>query len=174
MRRLGRSEVSALESLMEAYWGPVLSYASRLLDDLDAGQDVAQAAFIQLWRRRAVWKPGSLKAYLFRLTRNLVIDELRRRGARARALDVVSLSDDVSSPRTPLQLLQDGETSAVVDRAIQSLPPRRREVFTLAYLRGFSYREIAGLLGISVKTVENHMTVVLAELRRSLAAYLAQ
>lgn len=169
MRRLASGDTAALQQIMEIFWKPLSAYASRLMDDMDAANDVTQSAFIRLWDRRAEWRPGSLRSYLFRLTRNLALDAIREQTARNRR-ERSNSRETRPKPRTPAELFERDEVGAQVDRAIQSLPRRRREVFTLAYLHGLSYRQIGEIMGISTKTVGNQMTAALSELRAALAS----
>jgi RNA polymerase sigma-70 factor (ECF subfamily) len=135
-----------------------------MLGDRDAGKDVAQSAFIRLWQRRAEWRPGSVRAYLIRLARNLCLDDARKNDVRTRLSHAVR---DALSPvwPTPADSLDEEELRLAVDQAIQALPPRRREVFILAYLQGLSYHDIAEVLGVSPSTVSNQLVAAVKELR---------
>ncbi|MBI4520599.1 MAG: sigma-70 family RNA polymerase sigma factor, partial [Gemmatimonadetes bacterium] len=96
--------------------------------------------------------------------RNLALDEIKRTRIRttwARAAGL-GIHADREDP------LPSAELRAEVEAAIGKLAPRRREVFHLARYHGFSYREIAQAMGISVQTVANHMSAALADLRKSL------
>jgi RNA polymerase sigma-70 factor (ECF subfamily) len=167
VRRLHAGDASALEELMATYWRPLVLYVGRLLDDdVDAGRDVAQETFVRLWEMRAELEPGSLKAYLYRLTRNLALDEFRRRAVRNRWR--AESDGEEWRPPTPLQLVEREELGRAVSRAIDALPPRRREVFTLAYLHRLSYCAIADVMGISPATVKNQLATALADLRQAL------
>jgi len=170
VERLSRSDSSALGELMDLFWRPLRAYASRLLEDEDSAEDVVQGVFVRVWAERSQWQPRSLQAYLFRITRNRALDQLRAR------LRVGRSQPELASvpPRTPAEILEGDELASVVDRAIQGLPERRREVFTLAYLQGLSYKEIAHVLGITPKTVGNQMTSALAELRTVLEPWLSK
>jgi len=165
--RVTAGDAGALTALLDAFWEPLTRYASRVLNDFDAADDVVQDVFVRVWARRREWKGGSVRALLFTLTRNAALDELRRRNSRAR-LVLVSIPHAPRHQPTPVELLEGNEVRAFVDRAVQELPARRREVFDLVYLRGLSYQEVADIMGISVKTVGNQMTSALRQLRQVL------
>ena len=174
MGRLLAGDAAAFDQIIQLFWSSLTGYASRILDDEEAAQDVVHSVLIRLWERRAELRPGSLRGYLLRLTRNAALDELKRRRVRQRSTLWFDL-DGLSRPTpTPADLVAEHELSSAIDRAIQALPPRRREVFTLVHLRGLSYREAAALLDISVKTVGNQLTTALAELRVALQPLLAE
>jgi RNA polymerase sigma-70 factor (family 1) len=167
VERLRVGDPSALEEVMGAYWRPLVLYVGRLLDDdVDVGRDVAQEVFVRLWERRVEIDPGSLKSYLYRVTRNLALDEFRRRAVRRRWR--VESDHEQCPPPTPLQLVEREELGRIVKSAIDALPPRRREVFTLAYLHRLSYQTIADVMGISPATVKNQLASALVDLREAL------
>jgi DNA-directed RNA polymerase specialized sigma24 family protein len=72
----------------------------------------------------------------------------------------------------PARSLEAEELRNVVEREIDALSARRREVFIFAHLHDLTYRQIAEIMGISVQTVANHMSTALADLRKGLAPYL--
>ncbi|HEX4684034.1 MAG TPA: RNA polymerase sigma factor [Gemmatimonadaceae bacterium] len=158
----------AFEHLLALYWRPVLAFSTRLLHDGEAADDVAQETFLRLWVNRAGIQPEQLRAYIFRVARNLVIDETRRRSLRARAIDTAGLPPDTQRPD---QVAERGEQHDAIQHAIDALPPRRREAFILAYLHELSYKEAAVVLDVSPATVKNHVAMALVDLRRSLARH---
>ena len=166
--RLASGEQTALDAILRWQWTSVTLFAERALGDADAGSDIAQETFIRLWQHRSDIQPGLLRAFIFRTARNLVLDELRKRSVRRRwgALFVATLSNP-----TPAAVLDASETERAVARAISTLPARRREAFTLAYLHDLSYKEVAVVLGISAATVKNQVAAALAQLRIALAAH---
>lgn len=96
--RLVAGDVGTFALLLESYWRPLVAYAASMLGVRDAADDVVQETFIRLWENRARVKPTrSLRGYLYRLTRNLVIDELRR--ARIRTGHASVLGGDRKSTR---------------------------------------------------------------------------
>ncbi|MBI4421633.1 MAG: sigma-70 family RNA polymerase sigma factor [Gemmatimonadetes bacterium] len=120
---------------------------------------------IRVWDLRREWRPrGSLQAYLYRIARNLALNERRRLRVRARGTPAAS-SGGTSDPIERLERL---ELARTVERAIVSLPERRRQVFLLARFHDLTYAEIAESLDLSPQTVANQMSAALAQLRRLL------
>jgi len=170
LSRIRRADTGALGILLERHWAPVVRYVLGLLDSRDAAEDVAQETFVRLWERREAWElEGSVRALLFRVARNLSLDELRRRSVQQRTAR--------AAHQTPLQLTPDEtleslELRSVIGRAVDSLPQRRRDVFILVHHHGLSYRETAEVLDLSPQTVANHLTMALADLRKLLMPHL--
>ena len=170
MRRVGLGDDAALAGLMRTHWASLVRYATHLLADRDAASDAAQQAFARLWETRAAWKPsGTVRAYLYRLVRNSAIDELRRRSVRSFWAHRDELRPP--SPPTPFDDASQNETHGALEQALRSLPRKRREVLILAHLEGLSYREIAEMLDISAETVKKHISLALADLRKTLAVH---
>jgi RNA polymerase sigma-70 factor (ECF subfamily) len=164
VRRLAAGDVTALTAIAEWLWEPLAAYAYRIVGDEDIARDIAQEACVRLWEGRGKTPPTSLRPYLFRIARNLALDHSKTRRTRERLLRRYGL-DHAWRPAAPDEVLERGHVMDEIQSAIQALPERRREVFVLAYLRGLSYAEIAEVMSISPKTVQNHMTAALTELR---------
>jgi RNA polymerase sigma-70 factor (family 1) len=165
--RLRRGDTVALDLVLRRYWPPVVAYLVRLVGTRDAAEDIAQQAFCRLWDRRASWHDaGSLRGLLYRVARNLAISDRRHLDAEARS--AAGAADVARVNPTPLQLLEDKQLRRELERAIFSLPERRREVFVLRCVHDLSYKEIAEVMGTSTQTVANQLSHALATLRQSL------
>jgi len=171
MRRLARRDPTALAEIASAHWQPLIAWVTGIVGNRAAAEDIAQEALLRLWRREGEWVPNaSIRTFLWRIARNLALNE--RAGSRIRADRAPTLQLASDGPSTPLEELERDELRAAVEAAVAVLPPRRREVFLLARLEGLSYREIAATLGISEQTVANQMSAALTDLRRSLARFI--
>ncbi|MDE2761605.1 MAG: sigma-70 family RNA polymerase sigma factor [Gemmatimonadota bacterium] len=169
MAAIRRGSESALARLMDLCWPELVRYAARQLGEVEPARDLAQEAFIQIWERRRAWKPrGSARAYLYRIVRNLVIDEKRKLAVRRRWVAHHELSPP-AHPSTPADELDAAILGEVFETAVASLPDRRREVFELVFMRGLSHGEAAGVMGISAQTVANQMSSALRAVRKAVA-----
>jgi RNA polymerase sigma-70 factor (ECF subfamily) len=165
-------DAAAFARLVSRYWNPLVGYLARIVPTVDAAEDIAQEAFVRLWERRQGWRPGSHpRLLIYRIARNLAIDDGRIRRIRSRLLANRPPSRQVEEP-AGLTVIEYGELKVAVEGAIASLSPRRREVLVLSRFHALSRQEIAELTGLSGQTVANHLSAALAELRRLLRAYL--
>lgn len=168
MERVHAGDPCALDEILQRYWWPLVSYATRLLSDRDAAEDVVQEAMLRLWERRREWTPTQrLQGFLYRITRNLALNEHEKKEVR-RAWAESPRGEPPRPVPTPLELTERAELRRLLDRLVDKLPPKRREVFILARYHAHAYREIAEIMDISPQTVANQMSAALDELREAL------
>jgi RNA polymerase sigma-70 factor (family 1) len=127
-------------------------YIRRFVRSGETAKEIAQEAFLRTYRERE--SVITLRAFLFSTARNLAANEIRHRRAVARA-DELPVATDYESPE--LGFLRD-ERNRLVQQAIDRLPAQCRAAFTLRVFHEYSYKEVADHLGISVKTVEKHIS----------------
>lgn len=173
IQAIAGGDAEALEELIARYWAPLTSYACRILDDMEAAEDIVQQTFIAIWTDRAGAAPRSVRAYLYRSVHNGSIDAIRSLRAR-RKRERISSDEDTRHARTPDVILAESILAGTVNSAIQCLPSRRRQAFVLAYLKNMSYDEVAMVMDISTKTVGHHVSAALSELRHTLSHIIRQ
>lgn len=141
-------------------------FARALARDVDAADDLVQAALERALRRRETWREGTrLDSWMFTLMRNLFIDETRSRGRRARVLGGdVALS--VADPSVPD--LEARRLGGAVEAAVRRLPDDQREVVALVLIEGLSYREAADVLALPMGTVTSRLARARAALMNDL------
>jgi RNA polymerase sigma-70 factor, ECF subfamily len=136
----------------------------------DAAADLVQNAFVYIWTHRASIDPEkSLRAYLFRIGYTRALNHVRDTAAEEGGADLdARVNEQGTSPEAETQVRLLRET---VDAAIAELPERRRAAFTLCFIDGLSYREAAEVLDVTRKTIENHISHALRDLREALDGY---
>lgn len=151
------------------YYPGLCAFAAEYVSTYDRARDVVQEVFLAIWERRSTWTlHGSLKAYLFQAVRNRALNAVRNHKTRQRAYDAAEQRTPSARHRTAEDQVHYRQLSAAVQQAIAQLPPRRRMVFLLHRKHGFSYAEIAQIMDITPKTVENQMGRALKFLRAQL------
>lgn len=167
MVALGQDQQMMLDLLLGRHWSAVVRFASGYVQSADAAEDIAQEAFVRLWQQRHSWKStGSVRSFLYRVARNLALNETRSR--RIRLLHRERAAAALMPEPTAVSSLEADDVQRRVDAAVAALPERRREIFILARHHDLSYAEIAETLGISPQTVANQMSAALATLREGL------
>ncbi|MGD9976705.1 MAG: RNA polymerase sigma-70 factor [Bacteroidales bacterium] len=169
---LRRGDEQVFETIFRTYYERLCNYANTILNDMDEAEEMVQSAFLTVWEKHDTLEiHTSVKPYLYRAVHNSCLNRVKHYKVRKTYGDSVKsqaelLHDDAS------QDLIGSELDGIVANAIDSLPDQCRLVFKLSRFENLTYAEIAEQLGISVKTVENHMVKALKVLREKLKDYL--
>lgn len=132
----------------------LLQYIRRFVRSSETAKEIVQEAFLRTYREReSIITP---RAFLFSTARNLAANEIRHRRAVER--DTLAGSDEMPEYESLESGLLRDERNRLIQQAIDRLPPQCRAAFTLRVFHECSYREVADRLGISVKTVEKHIS----------------
>ncbi len=183
--RCKTNDLTAFEEMVERYQHKIYGYVRRLVGNETDAEDITQEVFLKaLTSLHAFREESSLQTWLFRIATNLCRDLMRRRqrergwfslwrrteeeqeGGGERLLDIPDLEGD------PERLLLREELGELLQRAIEELPWRMREVLVLHDLEALSYEEIAEALGIPLGTVKSRLFHARARLREALASYM--
>lgn len=174
MERIKDGNTCALEEMLGRYWLSLVSYADHLVSDPDLAEDVVQQVVVRFWDQRSSWVPSDrLAGFLYQATRHACLNELDKQRVRRRWAKRQRTSA-TRRPTTPLELAERAELREVLTKAVDALPPRRREVFVLARFHGRSYRDIGDIMHISPQTVANQVSAAVRDLRRRLRPELAK
>lgn len=165
-----------IESLYRMYYRPLCLYALHYLNDSSRVEDVVQECFFSLFRTECAGEGASRnisspKSYLYMMVRNRCLDILRKEARHSDSERISEVHEDI--PEDELQEVSSME--ARMWTAIDSLPPKCREVFLMGQRDGMSYEEISESLGISENTVRNQMSKALRIVRegvRKVVAYI--
>jgi len=164
MQALRADHVVALDVLFARHWPELVAYARSFLHCRDAAEDIAQETFMRLWRGRSFWRPtGAVRCFLFCIARNLALEQLRACRVQQRAVPEVQRRGNAGP--TPLEETIRAEVRVAFRDALDALPDRRRQAFTLVRLNCLSLMDSAKIMGISPQTVANHINMAVADLR---------
>ena len=169
MRRVLADDAEAFSAIYDRHAGSVLALAHRMLRERSAAEDVAQEAFVALWRSRHSYRPerGSPGTWLLTITRNRAIDAIRR--GRAHLHTELDTELDQEAPeRTDEEALRRVEATTV-GAALRALSDAQRQALELSYFEGFSQTEIAARLGLPLGTVKSRMRLGLRRLATQLS-----
>lgn len=179
LRKAKAGDVEAFEQLVEAYGKKVYNLALRMTGNHDDAADLAQEAFIRVFKSISGFKEqSSFSTWIYRITTNVCLDEIRKRKNKK----VISLDEDirmddgemkrqvVSEDPLPDELAEREELRSIVNAAINSLPEDQRIVITLRDLQGLTYEEIARILDCPGGTVKSRINRARQALRNVLSA----
>jgi RNA polymerase sigma-70 factor (family 1) len=144
----------------------------KYVKDFATCEEIVQEAFLGLWEKReSIDMSQPVKAYLATSIRNKCLNWLRDN--KKFNPDLLNFEESVSNHDIVLtDKLVEAEIRKTINDAIHELPEKCREIFTLSRFRNLKYQEIAGQLGISVKTVETQMSKALQHMRLRLKEFI--
>jgi RNA polymerase sigma-70 factor (ECF subfamily) len=182
MARIKTGDHEALRELIETHQHRVIGTAAKMLGDEADAEDIAQQVFVRLWKSAGRYEPtAKFTTWLYKITRNLVFNELRRRKRHpARSLDQPldpnepdrTLQAADPNTKAPSTTLLDAEMQAAIQRAIDELPETQRMAIVLRRYDDISYEEIGEVLDLSVPAVKSVLFRARTELRAKLQQYL--
>ncbi len=166
MERVRQRDVSAFESLYDAYHRLVFGIGLKMLGDVMAAEDLTQAVFLTIWSRPEAFRGGNFGAWLARVSRNRALDVLRSRAVRAENEMPAEISLDGSLDDEIFARL-DG---ARVRDALAQLPDEQRRPIELGFFGGITHEEIARRTDTPLGTVKTRIRAGLRKLRATLEA----
>ena len=165
VQRLKNGEERAFRQIYDTHFPKLYRYALTILHSPEASEEVVQEAFMTLWRKRASVDPTqSLNHYLYTLTKHQCFRSLQELARRKDLQQELSYRLATSSTDTEDQVVFN-QSYAIAQEAIRQLPPKRQRIYEMARLNGYSLREIAQELGISVSTVKNQLLLATQSVR---------
>ena len=157
--------VEWLRAIMDRHEGPLLRYATRILGDVDRGRDVVQETFMRLWSKRpADWDDQHVAQWLFTVCRNRALDVCRKE-RRMSLLGEQPARAATDAGDSPPAAAQRREEVGQVAEALSALTANQQEVIRLKFQNGFSYKQIAGITGLSVSNVGFLIHTAIGKLR---------
>jgi len=169
-QEIKKGDKAVFKKLFKAYYAPLCLYSNQFLKDHDDCEEVVQNLFLKIWEKReSIEITSSVRSYLFGSVRNSCLNWLKHRKIQLDYQKTTILNE--SGNETYGSYFLEVGLLEKIEEAISGLPERRREIFLLNREKGMKYREIADLLGLSVKTVETQMGQALKTLRETLSMY---
>jgi len=172
MARIREGDMEAFRLLVERHQARVIGIISKMLGSDAESEDLAQQVFIRVWKSASRYQPtAKFTTWLFRITRNLVFNELRRKRHFAEHTEEIPEPAERVEKEPDRVLLEDELQKAIQD-AINQLPESQRMAIILRRYEEMSYEDIAKVMESTVPAVKSILFRARAELRERLAKYL--
>ncbi len=169
--RLIEGDEDAFCELYATYKNRLIYFAMRFLKSREYAEDVFQDAFTVVWQSRRFINPdASFSSYLYTIMRNRILNQLRN-SANEEKLKESILSQALDYTEDTKREVMLNDLKSLISHALQQLTPRQREIFEMSREAQLSHKEIADKLGISVNTVQEHISISLKLIRTYLIKY---
>jgi RNA polymerase sigma-70 factor (ECF subfamily) len=173
VERCRQGDDLAWEQLVRSCQGRVYALAYHYLGGVEQARDLTQEVFVRIYQQLGTYEGNGFMAWLLHITRNLCIDQIRRRKARPPAEDLLAEDNEWAMPDTapdPEQSwLRDGRKRLVYE-ALRHLNGPSREMILLKDIQGLQLKEIATMLGLPIGTVKSRSNRARVELARQVIA----
>jgi RNA polymerase sigma-70 factor (ECF subfamily) len=168
LNELSKDNDSSLEELFNYYYPRLFNFSKSFLKIEDGIDDILQEVFVKIWqKRKSIKNATTFNSYIFTITRNLLLNELRSRLNNQNIKEEVRKLS-IASEYSLLEKIEYEDLKEKVDNIVSELPKRQKEIFILSRTEGLSQKEIAEKLKISTKTVEYHITLAIRLLKDKL------
>lgn len=169
--RLIEGDEDAFCELYATYKNRLIYFAMRFLKSREYAEDVFQDVFTLVWQSRRFINPdASFSSYLYTIMRNRILNQLRN-AANEEKLKESILSQALDYTEDTKREVMLNDLKSLISHALQQLTPRQREIFEMSREAQLSHKEIADKLGISVNTVQEHISTSLKLIRTYLIKY---
>jgi RNA polymerase sigma-70 factor, ECF subfamily len=171
MELIAGNDADAFEVVLERHSDAAFSLAYRICGRRSLAEDIAQEAFLSVWRSGARYDRarGSVRTWTLGIVHNRAVDTLRRSGTHERRqISDEGIEETLEAPERTEAQAMDKATSREIQGALAELPTEQRRVIELAYFGGFTHTEIASMLATPVGTVKGRMRLGLRKLRDEL------
>ncbi len=165
MAMLSHGDKAALAALVNKYQNKIYTIARRTTGNHELAEDIAQEAFIRIWRSAPKYKPSAkVSTWIYRIVINLCVDAIRR--GKLIAIEDFHLTRPGED--TTLSDIERNDNKRIIRGAIAKLPERQRTVIILHRLEGLPQREVAEITGWTESAVESLLVRAYRTLRKSL------
>jgi RNA polymerase sigma-70 factor (ECF subfamily) len=175
VQRMRGGDAFAFEQLYYRWNKQVYAFMLKTTRSVSDAEEITQEVFVRLWNMRGSIDPEKkIQSLIFTIARRIAVDMYRRSGKLKTALpDDAGEDRALSQGWSPQEILEEHETNLLMDIAVESMPPKQREVFSLYYHHSLSPKEIAARSGLSYDNVRKHIYNGKQQLREMISFMIA-
>lgn len=172
VKKMIDGDIDSFRYFFDRYYDDLCNFVNIYLHDQVLAEEIVQDIFVYFWENREKLKINtSVKSYLFSASKFKSLNLLRDTRTQKKIVEKIRRIEPIQTHEHESSYIDTNEFRKILDLAVDQLAPKCREIFLLSKQKELSNKEIAEQLGISVKTVENQMTIALKKLREYLIPY---
>ncbi|MDP2888834.1 MAG: RNA polymerase sigma-70 factor [Bacteroidota bacterium] len=172
VKKMIEGDVDSFKYFFDRYYDDLCNFVHVYLHDQALSEEIVQDIFVYFWvNREKLQINTSVKSFLFSASKFKSLNLLRDTKTQKRIVEKIGRTEPLITSEEEDSYIDTNEFKKILDAAVDQLAPKCREIFLLSKFEDLSNKEIAEKLGISVKTVENQMTIALKKLREYLLPF---
>lgn len=174
VRKLKKSDKKAFDSIFRKYENKLYAFCYKLTQSHEEAEEVVQETFMKIWEKRmTIDESKNFESFLFTIARHKIYNKARDKTYAYAYENYLKnrLNNEQKQNNETIESVQYRETWNCIKKAVELLPARRKEVFTLSRFNGLSNKEVADLTDTSVSNIENHINKALKQLRSYLSGH---
>lgn len=165
VKQIKKGNHQAFETFFSLHYDSLLHFLLLKNTSEEDAKDLIQKAFIYIWEHRHKIDPDKpLRAYIFKIAYTRMLNHQRNN----KKLSVVETVSNQQIEITPEDIIRAKDLKHAIDKAISQMPEKRSAAFQLCFIEDFTYNEAAETLGVTKKTIENHMGLAFKDMRKHL------
>jgi RNA polymerase sigma-70 factor (ECF subfamily) len=178
MIRLQGGENAAFEQLVRRYQGPLFGFFLKNIRDAQLAEDLSQETLLRVYNQFWDYLPtGRFRGWMYRIARNLMIDNIRRQSHDALVRAVKGRADDENDTlariagelESPDEIASHSELASMVDEVLDEIPEEQRLTFTLHHYGGLTLPEVANVMQTALPTTKSRLRLAREKLQEKLA-----
>ena len=159
---LKKGDASSYETLFRRFYGKFVNFVNSIIQDKESASDIVQDAFIRVYNNREKLQEGlSIENYLYVIVKRLMLNFIRDH-----KYITTSISSSYAAWGGESELFA-RDALQIIRKEVSDMPEQRQKVYLMSREQGLTNKEIAERLGLSVRTVERHISLALAQLRKN-------
>ena len=168
VEKLRKGDIEAFDVVFEKYGNRLFGFVLKYLKSKEESEELVQDVFLKIWENRKTLKnDSSLKSYLFTITYHDICKSFRKKQLQKKLKEDIGLSTYIT--RDTEEQIEYHSILEQIEKLIEKLPPKQKEIFKIRWSKGKSSQEIAKEMSISPGTVDNHISASLKYLRKHIS-----
>lgn len=172
MARIALGDEAAFRQVYVFFYRRLYQFAFALVKTREPAEEIVEDVFVRIWQHRdTITSIQNLRVYLYTAVKNSALNYLSQKAKQSITEPFDHIHIGMESPAgTPEQILITAEIQQKIQLAVDALPPRCKMIFKLVREDGLKYKEIAGILNISVNTIDAQMAIAVKRITAAIGA----
>lgn len=161
---------AAFETIFLTYFDKIYYFINSLIKSSEEAKELSQNVFEKIWNiKESIDESKSFSSFLYTIARNTAFNYLKHKLVKESYYERLSKEEEFDDP---LEVIFAKEIALLIEMSVEKMSERRKKIYNYSRHQGLTNEEIAIKLNISKKTVENHLSLILSELRKIISAFI--